>query len=53
MFKNIIDAMMAGLVWWAWGFAFAYGDVNGGFIGSRYFLGIGVAENDQTANWWF
>ena len=25
LLKNCMDACIGGLVWWAWGFAFAYG----------------------------
>lgn len=52
-----MHALVGGLVWWAWGFAFAYGDVNGGFIGKKFFVGIGMdtgKDSDyQYANWWF
>ena len=37
-------ALVGGLVWWAWGFAFAYGNVDGGFIGKKYFVAIGMGE---------
>ena len=42
LLKNVMHALVGGLIWWGWGFAFAYGDVNGGFIGSKYFVGIGM-----------
>ena len=34
---------------------FAYGNVQEGFIGSTYFVGINMdsKENYQYANWWF
>ena len=54
LLKNVMHALVGGLVWWAWGFAFAYGNVDGGFIGKKYFLGIGMGGSDfQYANWWF
>jgi ammonia channel protein AmtB len=37
LLKNMVDVMVCGLCWWLWGFAFAYGDTAGGFIG-RVFL---------------
>lgn len=27
LIKNMIHALMGGIIWWAWGFAFAFGDV--------------------------
>ena len=42
-----MHALVGGLVWWAWGFGFAYGNVDGGFIGKKYFLGIGLGESDD------
>ena len=40
-----MDACIGGLVWWAWGFGLAFGDVNGGFIGTKYFFGAGLEED--------
>jgi len=53
LLKNVMHALVGGLIWWAWGYAFAYGDVDGGFIGTKYYLGIGLSENKQFADWWF
>lgn len=47
LLKNVMHALVGGLVWWAWGFGFAYGNVDGGFIGKKYFLGIGLGESDD------
>ena len=33
LLKNIIHLLIGGLIWWAWGFAIAFGNVDGGFIG--------------------
>jgi len=47
LLKNCMDACMGGIVWWATGFAFAFGDVaesGGGIIGVKYFFGVGAAE---------
>jgi len=46
LLKNVMHALVGGLIWWAWGYAFAYGDVDGGFIGSKYFFGIGMAAHE-------
>lgn len=40
LLKNMVNVMITTLVWWAIGFAFAYGDEAGGFIGvSGFFYG--------------
>jgi ammonium transporter, Amt family len=39
LIKNMIHALMGGIVWWAWGYAFAFGNVDGGFLGRKYFFG--------------
>ena len=64
MLKNVFDALISGIIWFAWGFAFAYGDVaktddgkgGNGFIGTKYFFCIGIGKEgaSQTyADWWF
>lgn len=45
--------LIGGLIWYAWGFGFAYGDVNGGFIGSKYFVGIDLDQDRRFGDWWF
>jgi Amt family ammonium transporter len=49
LIKNMVHALLGGLIWWAWGFAFAFGNVDGGFMGSKYFLGIGLGEDGMHA----
>ena len=53
LLKNIIHTLVGGFIWWMWGFAFAFGNVDGGFIGSKYFVGMDLIEDKQFANWWF
>lgn len=53
LLKNCMDACIGGLVWWACGYAFAYGDVDGGFIGSKYFLGMGLEDGPGYVDWFF
>jgi len=53
LLKNVMHALVGGLIWWAWGYAFAYGNVDKGFIGTKYFVGQGMAEDKQYADWWF
>lgn len=51
LLKNCMDACIGALVWWAWGYGFAYGDVDGGFIGKKYFFGYNM--EGQYAAWFF
>ena len=61
LLKNFLDAALGTLIWWAIGFAFAYGE--GGalpnpFIGGRHFFGIDMIEEEDTegagyASWFF
>ena len=67
MLKNVFDALISGIIWFAWGFAFAYGDpkkiddgkgnnIGGnGFIGTKYFFCIGIGKDGAAtyADWWF
>ena len=36
LIKNLFDASVGCIAWWLLGFGFAFGKVNGGFIGSDY-----------------
>jgi len=38
LFKNLADVLLGSFVWWAVGYAFAYGKDNGEFIGSSGFF---------------
>jgi Amt family ammonium transporter len=53
LLKNCMDACIGGLVWWCFGFGIAYGDVDGGFIGTKYFFGVGMEEDGKYADWFF
>lgn len=61
MLKNVFDALASGVIWFCWGFAFAYGDPKiadggNGFIGTKYFFCIGLDDKDASntyADWWF
>ena len=53
MLKNVFDALASGVIWFIWGFAFAYGDVNtddggNGFIGTKYFFCVGLDEEGAS-----
>jgi Amt family ammonium transporter len=46
LIKNMFDACIGCLGWWFFGFAFAFGEVNGGFIGyNKYFFVTNGLEN--------
>ena len=51
LLKNCMDACIGGGVWWACGYAFAFGDVNKGFIGKKYFFAGG--DDMDFTNWYF
>jgi len=65
LMKNLLDACIGALVWWAWGYAVAYDGTESGFIGTgengMSFFHIKYNEaaysgDDNTmayANWWF
>lgn len=61
MLKNLFDALASGVIWFIWGFAFAYGDPKkaaggNGFIGTKYFFCVGLDEEGASntyADWWF
>ena len=52
MLKNLMDTCIGGVVWWAIGFAFAYGDMSNGFIGTTGFFCQRFGPGDY-ANWFF
>lgn len=50
MLKNVFDALVSGVIFFVWGFAFAYGDVaikdgGNGFIGTKYFFCNGLGPD--------
>lgn len=51
LLKNLIDAMVCGLVWWCCGYAFAYGSSANGFIGHSMFFYNGSEASDKP--WFF
>ena len=56
LLKNCMDACIGAMVWWAFGFAFAFGLQNDNtFIGSKYFFaaGLGAEDADYGYGWWF
>ena len=60
LIKNILDCLKGAIIWWACGFAFAYGDLSpvpsaaNKFIGHQYFFTQGWENFDNFhANWFF
>lgn len=51
LLKNCMDACIGGLVWWVCGYAFAFGDVDGGFIGKKFFFAAG--DGMDYTMWFF
>eukprot|EP00961_Rhodomonas_salina_P057951 778663-Rhodomonas_salina.1 len=55
----MIDASIAAICFWIVGWALAYGDTAGGFIGTNHFAasdiynGAGGGESDGWENWFF
>jgi Amt family ammonium transporter len=47
----MIHALLGGIIWWAFGFGFAFGDVDGGFIGKTYFFGYNLSSSNMAK--WF
>eukprot|EP00210_Caulerpa_lentillifera_P004143 g3949.t1 len=59
LLKNLVDSCVAALIWWAFGYPFAFGDGDSlrRFIGgSKFFLGHVDVDNDDDqvyAEWFF
>ncbi len=51
LMKNVLDASIGGVVWWAVGFGFAFGASQGGFIGGHSFFPAlgGLTETDGVS----
>jgi len=50
MLKNIMDAAVSALAYWAFGFAFAYGEGSNPFIGNSFYF---LINNEDYINWFF
>lgn len=55
LFKNVLDACVGGLVWYAVGYAFAFGDQDpqNRFIGNSYFFMERFPDGINTFPFWF
>lgn len=62
LMKNLLDACIGAVVWWAWGYGIAYDGVpaNQGFIGhvesgtgAKSFFTAGYSSGGDYAGWWF
>ncbi len=57
LIKNVFDACVGCIAWWLLGFGFAFGNVDGGFIGTdkAYFACSGLEDiaTDEYVSWVF
>ncbi|EFN53469.1 hypothetical protein CHLNCDRAFT_136742 [Chlorella variabilis] len=54
LLKNVIDACVSTMSWWAVGYAFAYGQCGeNGFIGYHDFFSASAGSNSQPTYWTF
>lgn len=53
LFKNCIDVCCGTLCWWLVGYAFAFGDDRGRFIGASFFAGDKINTYDKYNLWNF
>ena len=52
LIKNMLDALIGGVVYWAIGWAFAYGTDSNGFVGTDQFFFYGFQGKDYPS-WFF
>lgn len=52
LLKNLLASPLTTILWWTWGFAFAFGTDAGLFIGTSKFFGTGLEAGDET-NYFF
>ena len=52
LIKNMLDALIGGVVYWACGWAFAYGEGSSGFMGTSQFFFVGFDGKDYPS-WFF
>ena len=52
LIKNMLDALIGGVVYWAFGWAFAYGQDRRGFVGTSQFFFYGFEGRDYPS-WFF
>jgi len=48
LMKNLVNVTFGTIGWWVFGWAFAYGTLSGGFIGTDGFFGIGFYTKDAN-----
>lgn len=53
LLKNLLDVMLAAIVWWAVGYGFAYGKSAKGIIGTNLFFYEGGSTFDKSTRPWF
>merc|ERR1739848_351308 len=58
LFKNVLNVLLTTLTWWFFGYAFAFGKTNSGFIGggdnaNDGFAGVGITTATHFNGWLF
>jgi Amt family ammonium transporter len=53
LIKNTVIPIICGLAWFMWGYAFSFGGVNSGFIGSRFFAITDKNDFDELSHWFY
>merc|ERR1712151_883305 len=53
LFKNILNVVLTTLIWFLWGYAFAYGDDSSRFLGAKdNYVGM-VSPGEDMITWTF
>lgn len=52
LLKNILDTCIGAIVWFLIGYGVSHGVEEGGFIGTKYYLGLNVSDN-ELGMWFF
>ena len=53
LIKNALDLCVSTIAWWLLGYAFAFGESKGRFIGTTFFAADGITTGDEFNNWMF
>jgi len=58
LFKNVLNVLLTTFCWWFWGYAFAFGKTNSGFIGGADsaldgYAGVGITTAGHFNTWLF
>ena len=53
LIKNCLDITISTIFWWLWGYAFAFGESKGEFIGTTFFAGDEINTFEEYNAWLF